>query len=395
MSAKGPLNESAKSSANESAKASVKASIKGPVKSSIQKIGILTGGGDCPGLNAAIRAITKSAILDYRMEIVGIKDGFKGLVENRTRRLEYGDVSGILTEGGTILGTSNKANPFRWAEEIDGQLTYRDVSEQAVKNYHELGLDCLFCIGGDGTLSAALKFHEMGLNIIGLPKTIDNDLSGTDLTFGFDTAVFNATEAIDKLHTTAESHHRVMVVETMGRYAGWIALHSGLAGGGDIILIPEIPYDLDSLIAKVKERGRKGKRYSIIVVAEGAKRKGGRMVVQKVIESSPDPIRLGGIGSRVAEEIENRTGIESRVTVLGHLLRGGTPTAFDRVLATRFGVKALDLAAEGKFGQMVCLQGQEISSVPVKDAVSQLKLVPPESSILKAARAVGTCFGDE
>jgi 6-phosphofructokinase len=258
-----------------------------------------------------------------------------------------------------------------------------------------LGLDCLFCIGGDGTLTGANKFHELGLNIIGIPKTIDNDLSGTDLTVGFDTAVLTATEAIDKLHTTAESHHRVMVVETMGRYAGWIALHSGLAGGGDIILIPEIPYDPDCVAAKVKERDRKGKRYSIVVVAEGAKMKGGQMAVQKVIETSPDPIRLGGMGRQIAEYIEDSTGVETRVTVLGHLLRGGTPTAFDRILATRLGVRALELAMERKFGQMACLHGQEISSVSLTQAVSSLKLVSPDSPLVKAARAVGTCLGDE
>ncbi|MEW5802978.1 MAG: 6-phosphofructokinase [bacterium] len=364
-------------------------------QNSIQKAGILTGGGDCPGLNAAIRAVAKSAILGFQVEIIGIKDGFQGLVDNKTKRLEYEDVSGILTQGGTILGTSNKANPFKWPEEKKGKITYRDVSDQVMKNYHELGLDCLFCIGGDGTLTVARKFHELGLNIIGIPKTIDNDLSGTDVTFGFDTAVMNATEAIDKLHTTAESHHRVMIVETMGRYAGWIALQSGLAGGGDIILIPEIPYDPCCITAKVRERNRKGKRYSIIVVAEGAKMKGGHMSVQKVIETSPDPIRLGGIGRQVAEQIENDTGIETRVTVLGHLLRGGTPTAFDRILATRFGVKALDLALHGVFGQMVCLHGQEISSIPLSEAVSHLKLVPPDSPLIKAARALGTCLGDE
>ncbi|MEW6379348.1 MAG: 6-phosphofructokinase [bacterium] len=363
---------------------------------SLHKVGILTGGGDCPGLNAAIRAVAKPAILDYGMEIIGIKDGFAGLVQNKTVRLDYEDVSGILTRGGTILGTSNKADPFRWPEEKkEGETIFRDLSSLALKNYHELGLDCLFCIGGDGTLTAARKFHELGLNIIGIPKTIDNDLSGTDLSFGFDTAVLNATEAIDKIHTTAESHHRVMVVETMGRYAGWIALHAGLAGGGDIILIPEIPYDPACITAKIRERGRRGKRYSIIVVAEGAKAKGGEMTVDKVIESSPDPIRLGGIGRQVAELIETSTGIETRVTVLGHLLRGGTPTPFDRILATRFGVKALELAVKGHFGQMACLHGQEISSVPLSEAVNRLRLVPPDSALVKTAREVGTSMGDE
>ena len=366
------------------------------MKHLIQKIGILTGGGDCPGLNAAIRAVAKSAILDHQIKIIGIKDGFQGLIENRTRQLDYEDVSGILSLGGTILGTSNKANPFKWPEIRDERITYSDVSEIVINNYRELGLDCLFCIGGDGTLTVAQKFKEKGLNIIAIPKTIDNDLSGTDRTFGFDTAVFNATEAIDKIHTTAESHHRVMVVETMGRYAGWIALHSGLAGGGDIILIPEIPYDYDCLIAKVKERSQKGKKYSIVVVAEGAKPKGGQAIVKKVVETSPDPIRLGGIGLMLAEEIERRTELESRDTVLGHLLRGGPPTAFDRVLATRYGTKAVELATEGKFGLMVCLHGQEISSIPIEEAISQLKLVSPtSSSLVKVAKSVGTCFGDE
>ncbi len=365
------------------------------MKHLIQKIGILTGGGDCPGLNAAIRAVAKSAILDHQIKVIGIKDGFQGLIENRTRQLDYEDVSGILSLGGTILGTSNKANPFKWPEIRDARITYSDVSEIVINNYRELGLDCLFCIGGDGTLTVAQKFKEKGLNIIAIPKTIDNDLSGTDRTFGFDTAVFNATEAIDKIHTTAESHHRVMVVETMGRYAGWIALHSGLAGGGDIILIPEIPYDYDCLIAKVKERSQKGKKYSIVVVAEGAKPKGGQAIVKKVVETSPDPIRLGGIGLMLAEEIERRTELESRVTVLGHLLRGGTPTAFDRVLATRYGAKAIELATEGKFGLMVCLHGQEIASIPIEEAISQLKLVSPSSSLVRVAKSVGTCFGDE
>ena len=224
----------------------------------MKRIGILTGGGDCPGLNAAIRAVTKSAILTHDLEVIGIIDGFQGLIEKKIKVLTYEDVSGILNLGGTILGTSNKVNPFKWPETEAGKIEYKDVSEAVIKNYQKVGLDCLFCIGGDGTLTVANKFVKKGLNIIGIPKTIDNDLSGTDYTFGFDTAVFNATEAIDKIHTTAESHHRVMVIETMGRYAGWIALSSGLAGGGDIILIPEIPYDFACLAQKIEKRNKKG-----------------------------------------------------------------------------------------------------------------------------------------
>jgi len=360
----------------------------------IQRIGIMTGGGDCPGLNAAIRAVAKAAMVEYRMEVVGIQDGFEGLVENRVVKLDYESVSGILTQGGTILGTSNKADPFQWPEEKQGEIVHWDASGQVIREYYALGLDCLFCIGGDGTLTVANKFHDKGLKIIGIPKTIDNDLSGTDLTIGFDTAVLNATEAIDKLHTTAESHHRVMVVETMGRYAGWIALQSGLAGGGDIILIPEIPYDLDCIVSKVKERARKGKRYSIIVAAEGARMNGGEMSIQKIVKTSYEQIRLGGIGRQLADDIEDSTGIESRVTALGHLLRGGVPTPFDRFLATQFGVKALNLAIEGNFGQMVCLRGHEISSVPLEQAVGQTKTVPPDSTLIQVARAVGTSLGD-
>lgn len=361
----------------------------------LKKAGILTGGGDCPGLNAAIRGVVKTALLDYQIEMIGIENGFQGLILNQTRLLRYEDVSGILNSGGTILGTSNKADPFRWPESKDGGLEYRDVSAQVIENFQHLGLEALFCIGGDGTLSAAQQFIDRGLPIIGLPKTIDNDLSGTDYTIGFDTAVFNSTEAIDKIHTTAESHQRIMVIETMGRYAGWIALQSGIAGGGDIILIPEIPYELDCLVAKVKERHRRKKSYSIVVVAEGAKPLGGTSTVHKVIESSPDPLRLGGIGQKIADQLEERTGVESRVTVLGHLVRGGSPTAFDRVLATRFGTMAVKLAVEGKFGQMVCLRGQEITSLPVKEAIRQLKLIPLDSPLIQVARSVGTSFGDE
>ncbi|MCM8778882.1 MAG: 6-phosphofructokinase [Candidatus Omnitrophica bacterium] len=359
----------------------------------MERIGVLTGGGDCPGINAVIRAVAKTAINDYGWEIIGIEDGYLGLIEKRFRRLTYDDVSGILTLGGTILGTSNKTNPFAQPMKIKKRIVFRDFSKHCIENFKKMHLDCLVCIGGDGTLRIAYKFFEKGLPIIGIPKTIDNDVWGTDLTFGFDSAVLTATEAIDKIHTTAQSHHRVMIVEVMGRYAGWLALCSGVAGGGDIILIPEIPFEIEKICARVKERNKKGKRFSIVVVAEGAHPRGGRMVVQRVVKDSPDPLRLGGIGNLLAEEIENRTGIECRVTVLGHLLRGGSPSAFDRILATRFGEYAVKLIKEKDFGEMVALQGREINSISLKEAVSQIKKVPLNHQLLKAALSLGTSLG--
>jgi phosphofructokinase-like protein len=359
----------------------------------IRKIGILTGGGDCPGLNAAIRAIAKTAMNIYGMRVIGFKDGYDGLVEARHKELSYDDVSGILEKGGTILGTSNKANPFRYWMKAGKKEVCRDLSEQAMRNFHGLGLQCLFCIGGDGTLSIANRLCKKGVPCIGLPKTIDNDLGGTDVTFGFDSALATATEAIDKIHTTAESHHRAMIVEVMGRYAGWIALHSGIAGGGDIILIPEIPYRVDAVCQRVKERHRRGKHFSIIVISEGARPKGGKLVVKKVVKDSPDPIRLGGVSRILANEIEKRTGLETRVTILGHLQRGGSPTARDRILATRFGSEAVRLAVERRFGRMVGIRGDEIVSVPISRAVAQLRRVKRNSPMVREAVAVGTSFG--
>ena len=274
----------------------------------IRSIAVMTGGGDCPGLNAVIRAVVKTAINRYRLEVWGVQDGYLGLIENRMERLDFDDVSNILTVGGTILGTSNVANPFRFALQAGRQMQYRDVSDDCVRVLAERGIDALICIGGDGTMATAAQFAKKGVTIMGVPKTIDNDLYGTDVTFGFDTAVRTATEAIDKVHTTASSHHRVMIVEVMGRYAGWIALYAGVAGGADVILIPEIPYDPEKICAYVVERSRRGKRFSIVVAAEGAKAKGGQMVVSRRIAGSPDPIRLGGIGPRLAEEIEGCTG---------------------------------------------------------------------------------------
>ncbi|OGX03438.1 MAG: 6-phosphofructokinase [Omnitrophica bacterium RIFCSPLOWO2_12_FULL_50_11] len=360
-----------------------------------KRIGILTAGGDCPGLNAVIRAVAKSAF-GFGWEVVGFEDGFQGVVENRFRWLENEDVSGILTHGGTILGTSNVANPFRYPVGVRGKppARFRDESEKVVACIRELGLAALVCIGGDGTLSIGAQLLRKKVPVVGVPKTIDNDLSGTDFTFGFDTAVTCATDAVDRLHTTAASHHRVMVLEVMGRYAGWIALYSGMAGGADVILIPEIPFRINAIASCVRERNQRGKRFSIVVVGEGAKPKGGKMVVKRRVQSSTDPIRLGGIGYVVGNGIEHATGIETRVSVLGHIQRGGSPTARDRNLGTLFGNKAVELIREGKIGYMAALRGSEIVSVPIGEAVRKLKLVPKNHPLIRAARAIGISFGD-
>ncbi|UCD57879.1 MAG: ATP-dependent 6-phosphofructokinase [Candidatus Hydrogenedentota bacterium] len=357
-------------------------------------IGILTGGGDCPGINAVIRAVAKAAMRDQLWQVIGFRDGYAGLVLRHSVGLTNASVSGILNTGGTILGTSNKADPFRWAEQSGGELTFSDRSKEVIGYCEELRLSALVCIGGDGTLNIAKRLSDLGLPIIGIPKTIDNDLSGTDITFGHDSAVATATNAIDKLHTTAESHQRVMVAEVMGRYAGWLALASGIAGGGDIILIPEIPFDMEKVCQAVRDRASRGKLFSIVVVAEGAKPVGGERVIQQMIPDSPDPVRLGGIGKVVGNQIEKMTGFETRVTVLGHVQRGGSPTAFDRILATKYGVGAIERIEKEKFGEMVCLDGNEIRSVSIDEAVGKLKLVPADSDLIAAARWVGTAFGD-
>ncbi len=361
----------------------------------MKRIGVLTGGGDCPGLNAVIRAVTKSALAHRGTEVLGILEGYRGLVENHTERLEDEDVSNILSRGGTILGTSNRSNPFKYpAPRADGSIGLEDRSKDLLKNVTALGLDGLVVIGGDGTLSAALALSDLGVPLVGVPKTIDNDLAATDLTFGFDSALAVATDAVDRLHTTAESHHRIMVLEVMGRYAGWIALRSGIAGGGDVILIPEIPYDLDRVCGAIEARRARGKRFSIVVVAEGAIERGGERVVKRMVAGSVDPVRLGGAGEFVANRIEEKLGLESRVTVLGHLQRGGSPTAFDRWLATRFGTAAIDALLAGKTGHMVALHGQDIEIVPLIEAVKALRQVDPRGDEVLTARAVGTSFGD-
>ena len=362
-------------------------------QSAVKRIGVLTCGGDCPGLNAVIRAVAKTAINVYGIEVVGIRDAFKGFVEGDAVPLTFTDVSGILTQGGTILGTSNKHNPFHYPVAVCGKTEFRDLSAKVLANARDWELDAVVLIGGDGTMNIGAKLEGIGLPVVGVPKTIDNDLAETDVTFGFDTAVSTVTEALDKIHTTAMSHHRVMVVETMGRYAGWIALYAGVAGGGDVILLPEIPYELAKVVGVVESRSRRGKCFSIIVVAEGAKPKGGEMVVERTVAESHDPIRLGGVGAKLAHDIEEACGLETRYTILGHLQRGGTPTAFDRVLATRFGHAAMELAAQGRFGRMVCLKGQDIASVPIGDAVAKLKLVAADHPLIQVARAVGTSFG--
>jgi len=358
-----------------------------------RRIGILTGGGDCPGLNAVIRGVTKTAVNKYGMEVIGFYDGFQGLIENRFTFLTFEAVSGILTQGGTILGTSNKANPFEHIVMENGKPIVKDVSDQCMELYNDLGLDALIAVGGDGTMTIAGMLSEKGANIVGVPKTIDKDLMETDTTFGFDTARQVATEAIDRLHSTAQSHHRVMFVEVMGRNAGWLALESGIAGGGDIILLPELPYEIDEIVKVVRQRSRFGKRFSIIVVAEGARPQGGEQVVQKVVEDSHERFRLGGISHHLAQQIEEATDIECRVAILGHLQRGGTPSPLDRLLATQFAVKAMDLVINNQFNQMVALKGNEIVAVPVEKVMGKQKLVPKDSPLIEAGLSIGTSFG--
>lgn len=363
-------------------------------KEPMKRIGILTGGGDCPGLNAVIRGVAKPAINDFGIEIIGIEDGFEGFVEGRMRILDSSAVSGILNVGGTILGTTNRGDPFHYPiTKPNGEVAITDSSKQVAYNYEKWNLDALIAIGGDGTMHISKKLMEMGLNIIGVPKTIDNDLDGTDVTFGFATARAIATEAVDRLHTTASSHHRVMVLEVMGRYAGWIALESGIAGGGDIILIPELPFNWQAVYDKVWDRSRKGKQFSILVVAEGTHAQGEDLTVREMDKSRTDAKQLGGIGRYVADQITENTGLETRVTILGHLQRGGSPNAFDRLLATRFGTQAAKLLQERKFGRMVALRGKEIIDIPIEDAIKKLKTVPKDSQMIQSARSVGTSFG--
>jgi 6-phosphofructokinase 1 len=360
------------------------------------RIGLLTGGGDCPGLNAVIRAVVKEAIY-HDIAVVGIEDGFLGLIEDRCRELTGDDVSNIITLGGTILGSSNKANPTSHpvGRNDDGTWRFADLTDDCMRAIGSRGIEALVVIGGDGTMSCAKTFADRGINCIGVPKTIDNDLWGSELTFGFLTAVQTATEAIDRVRTTAASHHRVMVVEVMGRNAGWIALHSGVASGADVILIPEIPFTVEELAHVIRLRSKRGKRFSIVVASEGAKPRGGSQIVDRVDPTSPDPIRLGGIGKWLSGELETRTGIESRYVVLGHVQRGGTPVAADRVLATQFGDHAMHLLRNGARNRLVVMQGLRLTDIDITEAAGRQRLVPPDHPLLAAARSVYTSFGDE
>ena len=337
------------------------------------KIGVLTGGGDCPGLNAVIRAVVRKGTFHYEDDFVGFMEGWRGLLEDKTMELDLATVGGILPRGGTILRTS-RTNP---AKREDGLQRCADTLKKH-------GCDALIAIGGDDTLSVAKKLFDKGLKVVGVPKTIDNDLAGTDFTFGFDTAVDVATEAIDRVHTTAEAHNRVIVVEVMGRDSGWIAIYSGIAGGADVILIPERPFDVDEVAASLKRRHARGRFFSVVVVAEGATvasssdQKGGAQLTSESTKDEFGHVRLGGIGNMLAHEIEHRTGFETRAVVLGHIQRGGSPTAFDRVLATRYGIGAIDLVHQGAFGNMVVLRGNHISSIPIVEAIAQTSFVSQE-----------------
>ena len=357
---------------------------------SIQTIGIANGGGDCPGLNAVIRGAVRSAILGHGWRVIGINDGFDGLIwPERTLPLTVESIAGILPRGGTILGTTNRGNPFTYVVEENGKKVTHDYSLRCYENAQHLGLDAVIAIGGDGTLTIARDLGKLGIPMVGVPKTIDNDLSATEVTFGFDTALHVATDAIDRLHTTAESHGRVMVIEVMGRDAGWIALHSGIAGGADVILIPEIPFTLETVCEKLREREATGKKFSMVVVAEGIK------LPPTDPQGKPFPApRPGQVGFLIGDAIHTTLKKDVRVTVLGHIQRGGSPSPFDRILATRFGVEAVELIARGEFGRMVCLRAGEIESVTLDEAVGETRLVDPRGSMVRTARAVGITFGD-
>ena len=356
------------------------------------RIGILTGGGDCPGLNAVIRAVVKAAA-KRGWETVGFLDGYEGLLDLRYRKLDYHDMDGLLHLGGTILGTTNKG---RFAGKTGhGELREipGEILQQALNNFKQLALRALVCVGGDGSLGIAQQLFERGVPLVGVPKTIDNDLEATVITFGFDSAVACATDALDRLRTTAESHNRVMVLEVMGRYAGWIAAHAGIAGGGDVILIPEIPFRYDSICGKIAERESQGRKFTLVVVAEGARERDGEFVTTGAVDLEREA-RLGGVGVAVAAEIEKRTGKETRVCVLGHLQRGGGPTTFDRLLCTRFGARAVQLIADQQYGYMVALRPPDTVAVKITDAIGRLRTVPLNGDLVQTARALGISFGD-
>ena len=380
----------------------------------LKKVGILANGGDVSGFNAVIRAIVKTAE-NHGVECYGIVDGYNGLLKKDFEKLSTaanGEAVGILPKGGSIIGSSTNANIFNYKiVNEDGSIEYKDLSEQAIENIKEFGFDCIFTLGGDGTQKSARDFSTKGVNIIGVPKTIDNDVACTEITFGYNTAVSVAMEALDRLHTTGETHHRIMVLEVMGRYAGWIALESAIAGGADVALIPEIPYDINKVATKIENRKKRGKKFSIVVVAEGAKPKDGEMVVQNIRNNGAgvDNTKLGGVGQVVAKQLEELTGLEARNTTLGYMQRGGTPTAFDRVLSTKYGSKAMELALEGKFGTLVVIKNGKLDSASLEDVVgnntkigavsgntaeSNLRKVTMDDDLVKTARDIGINLGD-
>ncbi len=377
----------------------------------MKKVAILANGGDVSGFNAVIRGIVKTAEQN-NVKCYGIIEGYKGLLENNFVELNsYTNASGILDKGGSIIGSSTNTNVFNYKVEENGKIEYKDLSDICIENAKKDGFDCIFTLGGDGTQKSARDFYVKGLNVIGVPKTIDNDVACTDITFGYNTAVSVAMEALDRLHSTGETHHRIMVLEVMGRYAGWIALESAIAGGGDVALIPEIPFDINKVADKIRERISKGKRFSLVVVAEGAMPKGGEITVKGVRDNGAgvDNTKLGGIGEKVAAKLQELTGLEARNTTLGYMQRGGTPTAFDRVLSTKYGAKAMSLALEGKFGVLAVLKNGKLDSVPLEDVVgenkkigavsgntkeSNLRRVTMDDDLVKTARCIGISLGD-
>ncbi len=377
----------------------------------IKKVAILANGGDVSGFNAVIRGIVKTAEQNH-IECYGFIEGYRGLLNNNFIRLDYQKVSsGILHTGGSIIGSSTNANVFNYKTEENGEIVYKDLSEQCIKNIKDNEFDCIFTLGGDGTQKSARDFATKGVNVIGIPKTIDNDVACTDITFGYNTAVSVAAEALDRLHTTGETHHRIMVLEVMGRYAGWIALESAIAGGADIALIPEIPYDINKAVEKINSRIERGKRFSVVVVAEGAAPKGGSLTVENVRDNGKgvDNTKLGGIGARVAKELEELTGLEARNTTLGYMQRGGTPTAFDRVLSTKYGAQAMQYAIDGVYGILTVLKDGKLDCVSLEDVVgenkeigavsgntkeSNIRKVTMDHDLVKTARRIGICLGD-
>lgn len=357
------------------------------------RIGILTGGGDCPGLNAAIRAIVKTAINNYDYEVIGFKDGYLGLVYNNFMKLGLSDVSGLLDRGGTILGTTNNFNPFSVLVDHDGDKQYKDLSGRVNETLRMHDIKCLIVIGGNNSIKTAYELIKQGINIVVIPKTIENDIPSTDSTFGFMTAINTASEALDKLHSTAESHHRVMILEVMGRRSGWVSLESGIAGGADIILIPEIPYDTRMVARKILERKNSGKTFSIIVVAEGSNAVGEPPVEQEYINDN-EKQRFNGVGSTLAAQLEDLTKLEVKVTVLGYLQRGGEPSPYDRILTTRLGASAVDLVAGGKFNVMAAIRNDQLCPVEIPEIAGKVKHVPLDGELIKIARSIGISFGD-